>query len=55
MVEIHDDHFPSDAKDELWLAEVGIRGWIVLTKDDRNRYRAIERTALASAKVKAFV
>jgi hypothetical protein len=32
MVEIHDDHFPSDAKDEVWLAEVGIRGWIVLTK-----------------------
>jgi hypothetical protein len=35
--------------------EVGRRGWIVLTKDDRIRYRATERTALASAKVRAFV
>jgi hypothetical protein len=55
VVEIHDDHFAPDAKDEVWLAEVGRRGWIVLTKDDRIRYRVTERTALASAKVKAFV
>jgi hypothetical protein len=54
-VEIHDDHFPPDAKDEVWLVEVGRRGWIVLTKDDRIRYRVSERTALASARVKAFV
>jgi hypothetical protein len=54
-VEIHDDHFPPDAKDEVWLTEVGRRGWVVLTKDDRIRYRLTERTAFASAKVKAFV
>jgi len=54
-VEIHDDHFAPDAKDEDWLVEVGKRGWIVLTKDDRIRYRATERTALASARVRAFV
>src|SRR5262245_27873965 len=54
-VEIHDDHFAPDAKDELWLVEVGSRGWIVLTKDDRIRYRVTERTALAVAKVKTFV
>src|SRR6266446_8841705 len=55
IVEIHDDHFPPDAKDEVWLTEVGRRGWVVLTKDDRIRYRITERTAFASAKVKAFV
>jgi len=54
-VEIHDDHFLPDAKDEDWLLEVGKRGWIVLTKDDRIRYRATERMAIASAKVRAFV
>jgi PIN like domain len=54
-VEIHDDHFAPDAKDEDWLVEVGKRGWIVLTKDDRIRYRATERTALAAARVRAFV
>lgn len=54
-VEIHDDHFAADATDEAWLADVGKRGWIVLTKDDRIRYRVTERTALESARVKAFV
>jgi len=38
-VEIHDHHFPQNALDEDWLSEVGERGWIVLTKDDRIRYR----------------
>jgi hypothetical protein len=54
-VEIHDDHFAPDAKDAVWLVEVGRHGWIVLTKDDRIRYRVTERTALASASVRAFV
>jgi PIN like domain len=54
-VEIHDDHFAPDAKDEEWLVEVAKRGWVVLTKDDRIRYWATERTALLSAGVRAFV
>jgi hypothetical protein len=54
-VEIHDDHFLPDAKDKDWLLEVGKRGWIVLTKDDRIRYRVTERMALATARVRAFV
>ena len=32
-VEEHSDHFVHDAPDADWLAEVGRRGWIVLTKD----------------------
>jgi predicted nuclease of predicted toxin-antitoxin system len=54
-VRIHDDHFPPAARDEEWLSEVGRRGWIVLTKDARIRYRGIERTALMNAGVRAFV
>lgn len=54
-VEVHDDHFAPDAKDEDWLVKVGKRGWIVLTKDDRIRYRVTERTALTSSRVRAFV
>ncbi|MBI4490881.1 MAG: hypothetical protein HY694_17490 [Deltaproteobacteria bacterium] len=54
-VEIHDDHFSPDAKDEDWLLEVGRRGWVVLTKDDRIRYRITEQTALRKARVRAFV
>jgi hypothetical protein len=55
IIQIHDDHFAPDAKDEDWLAEVGKRGWIVLTKDDRIRYRVTERSALMSVRVRAFV
>ena len=52
---VHEDYFPLDAKDEVWLAEVGRRGWIVLTKDRKIRYRAIERIALLNARVGAFI
>ncbi len=55
VVEVHDDHFLQDARDEEWLQEVGQRGWIVLTRDDRIRYRLHERTALLQAGVRAFV
>ena len=41
-------------RDEVWLKEVGRRGWIVLTKDDRIRYRFLERRAIAEARVRSF-
>jgi hypothetical protein len=54
-VEIHDEHFPQAATDVEWLHEVGRRGWIVLTRDTRIRYRSLERAALMQAGVRAFV
>lgn len=54
-VEIHDDHFPADARDQDWLVEVGRRGWVVLMKDKRVRRVELEREALLSAGVRAFV
>jgi len=54
-VEVHDAHFPPDATDETWLRAVGAKGWIVLTKDRRIRYRPNELSALKEAKVVAFV
>ncbi|GIX46067.1 MAG: hypothetical protein KatS3mg131_0278 [Candidatus Tectimicrobiota bacterium] len=54
-MQIHDDHFPRDAPDEGWLREVSRRGWIILTKDKRIRYRTTERTALLHAGGRAFV
>lgn len=54
-VEIHNDHFAQDSKDEEWLSEVGRRGWVVLTKDQRIRYRPTELNALMKARVRAFV
>ena len=54
-VRIHDEFFQPNAKDEVWLAEAGRQGWIVLTKDTRIRYRAVEINALLAAKARAFV
>jgi uncharacterized protein with PIN domain len=51
----HDDHFAPDALDEVWLQRAGAEGWVVLTKDQRIRYREIERTALVRSGVRAFV
>lgn len=54
-VRIHDDLFPQNAADTVWLTEAGKQAWIVLTKDTRIRYRAIETAALRASKVRAFV
>jgi hypothetical protein len=54
-VEIHDDHFPQDALDPDWLTAVGKRNWIVVTRDERIRYRVAEKQAIRRARVRAFV
>lgn len=54
-VEFHDDHFAPGTPDAEWLTIVGAKGWIVLTKDTRIRYRPNEKQALMGAGVRAFV
>ncbi len=41
-VEIHDDHLPLDAPDERWIALVGMKRWVALTKDKHIRFRFTE-------------
>jgi len=47
---------PSDeaVNDQEWLSLAGERGWAVLMKDDRIRYRESERRALMGAGIHAF-
>ena len=54
-VEIHDDHFSQNAQDPHWLTAVGRNNWIVVTRDERIRYRVAEKQAIRRAKVRAFV
>jgi len=54
-VEIHDDHFARDEEDRVWLRTVGERGWVVLTKDQRLRYRPLEIAALRASRARVFV
>ncbi len=54
-IEIHDDHFKRDEEDRVWLAEAGRRNWVVLTKDQRLRYRPLEIRALRESSVRVFI
>jgi hypothetical protein len=37
-----------------WLELAGTRGWVVLMKDEKIRYRSVERQALVAHRVRAF-
>jgi predicted nuclease of predicted toxin-antitoxin system len=54
-VEIHDDHFDSNAQDTEWLPAVAAKGWVILTKDEKIAYRALEQLAVSQANAKLFV
>jgi predicted nuclease of predicted toxin-antitoxin system len=54
-VERHDQHFPINAPDDVWIPEVGRRGWVVLTKDREIRYRGNEKAAVRNTGVKLFI
>jgi predicted nuclease of predicted toxin-antitoxin system len=51
----HDSVFPQNTTDPTWLAEVGRKGWVVLTKDKHIRTRRNELSALLNAGIAAFV
>ncbi len=48
------DHFPADTEDTEWLAHIGEKGWILITRDERIRFRPGERAALKEHEVGAF-
>lgn len=49
------DEFERGTPDHIWLPVVTARGWILLTKDDKWRYRHEEMMILIRAKARAFV
>lgn len=54
-VEKHNDHFADDARDEVWLTEIGKRGWYAITYDRRIRYKPNEKNAVKKFRVGLFV
>jgi PIN like domain len=52
--ERYDAYFQPGEDDEIWLPFVGERAWVVLTKDKRNRYNQLEKTAIRRHKVAEF-
>lgn len=55
LVEAHADHFAPDAPDDQWLPDVARRGWVVLTHDQRIRYKSNERDAVMANGMAMFV
>lgn len=52
---MHDDYYPQTTKDPVLLAELGERGWVLLTQDDKIRFRTPERDAYLRANLRVFV
>lgn len=53
-VVVHDDVFPQDTDDEVWLREAGRHGWIVLTKDEGIRWKRGAQRVIVDAGVRCF-
>ena len=51
QVEWFFDHFGDSTQDTEWLSVVGGRGWVVITHDERIRYKANELAAVVRHRV----
>jgi excisionase family DNA binding protein len=55
QVERHDVHFGPTTSDADWLAEIGRRGWVAVTRDSRIRYSPLALSVLMQSGVRLFV
>jgi len=54
-VERHDDHFGQLTSDAEWIADVGRRGWVAITRDKRIRYSPLALETLMQSRARLFV
>lgn len=54
-VERHDDHFDQLTPDSEWIAEVGRRGWVAVTRDARIRYSPLALETLMTSGARLLV
>ena len=54
LVDVYGPDHADRVADSGWLRHAGVRGWPVLMKDQRIRYRPTERAVLAAHRVTAF-
>ena len=54
MVELHADHFTPDSKDDQWMPQVGIRGWILIGHDGNHHARPAELSAIRQYQMGCF-
>jgi hypothetical protein len=54
MADVYGERIGQGLADTDWLRDVGDKGWVVLMKDDKIRYRPAELEALTTSGVRAF-
>jgi len=55
LVERHDDHFDQLTPDSEWIAEIGRRGWVAVTRDKRIRYSPLALETLMTSGARLLV
>lgn len=54
-VEWHDRHFRPNTQDDVWLRDIGQKGWIVVTHDSHFLHNQGERQAFIDHRVACFL
>jgi hypothetical protein len=54
LVDVYGSPADERIEDPQWLRLAGERGWVVFMKDQRIRYREVERAAVLDSRVRAF-
>jgi PIN domain-containing protein len=54
MADVYGERIGQGLPDEEWLADAGKRGWVVLMKDARVRYRPAQLDAVSAFRVRTF-
>ncbi|WP_298628731.1 hypothetical protein [uncultured Thermus sp.] len=54
-VELHDDHFSQEERDEIWIPQVSRKQWIILTLDERIRFNKTEKEVLLAYRARVIL
>ncbi len=55
QIHVLDSLFPPETHDDVWIPDIGARGWVILTKDKAIQRRPNEIAALLAASTAVFV
>lgn len=53
-VEYHQVHFPINSQDDVWMSDVGLRGWIVIGHDSQHHRKPAELSAIEQYDIGCF-
>jgi hypothetical protein len=54
LADVYGERLAQEVRDETWIERAGWENWVVLTKDDRIRYRHAELEAFVAANLRVF-